>query len=282
MFSLILLSIVGLAYTAPAEYQPNGTVNVYEDQQLPTVEPVLIYEATAGYSTKDNYEVKEQPIVAYETPKQQYESTLPPPVIEIVEELPANVHQKDVHEKQISILTGGKLLSEAITAKIVGPVVIFNSKVASAAAALPPLLAAKGAVIGSAIATPIEIGAVAGSSIVSGVTGKLVAVPIAVASGAAAKLVGAAEKGQQIWNFNKEHGVEVMKDGLIKIGHIILKPIAVVVGAQAALTGAGLGIAGSGIKGVGVGMEAVGGKMVLTGLAAKGLGHKLIKSQFLP
>jgi len=47
--------------------------------------------------------------------------------------------------KQAAILDAGEKLSEAITAKIVGPIVIFNSKVAAAAGALPPLLAAKGA-----------------------------------------------------------------------------------------------------------------------------------------
>jgi len=47
--------------------------------------------------------------------------------------------------KQTAILDSGRKLSEAITAKIVGPIVIFNSKVAAAAGALPPLLAAQGA-----------------------------------------------------------------------------------------------------------------------------------------
>jgi len=183
---------------------------------------------------------------------------------------------------QTIILGTGKKLSEAITAKIVGPIVLFNSKVAAAAGALPPLLAAKGALIGSAIATPIEIGAVAGSSIASGVTGKLVAIPITVAAGAAAKFVDAAENGQVIWDFNVKHGHQILKNGLIKLGHIILKPIFVIGGAKTALTGAGLGIAGTGIKGVGVGMKAVGAKMVVTGLKAKALGHKLIVAQFPP
>jgi len=185
-------------------------------------------------------------------------------------------------KEQTFILNAGKHLSEAITAKIVGPVVIFNSKVATAAGALPPLLAAKGAVIGSAIATPIEIAAVAGSGITSAVTGKLVAIPISVASGALAKFVGAAETGRRIWEFNSEHGLEILKDGVIKLGHIALKPLAVVGGAQMALTGAGVGVVGTGIKGVGLGIKAVGTKMAATGLIAKGLGHRIIIAQFPP
>jgi len=185
-------------------------------------------------------------------------------------------------QKQTIILNAGKALSEGLTAKIVGPIVIFNSKVASAAGALPPLLAAKGAIIGSAIATPIEIGAVASSSIVSSLTGKLVAVPITLGAGAAAKFIGAAERGEEVVKFNLEHGGEILKDGLIRIGQVILKPIAIVVGAQTAITGAGVGLAGTGIKGVGVGIEAVGAKMMATGLGAKALGHRLIKAQFPP
>lgn len=194
-------------------------------------------------------------------------------------------------KKETDILNGGKLLSEAITAKIVGPVVIFNSKVAAAAGALPPLLAAKGAVIGAAIATPIEVGAVAASSITSGVTGKLVAIPISLASGAIAKLVGIVETGKEVWEDSVEDGKKVVengkealkkgqqlfKNGAIKLGHIVFKPIAVIFGAKTALAGAGLGLAGAKIKGVGVGVEAVGGKMVLTGLKAKAIGARLIK-----
>ena len=138
---------------------------------------------------------------------------------------------------QTFILSTGKHLSEAITAGIVGPIVLFNSKVAAAAGALPPMLAAKGAIIGAAIATPIEVGAVAGSSIASGVTGKLVAIPISVAAGAAAKFVDAAEEGQHIWDFNVLHSGEILKNGLIKLGHIIFKPIFVIGGAKTALTG---------------------------------------------
>lgn len=194
-------------------------------------------------------------------------------------------------KKETDILNAGKHLSEAITAKIVGPVIIFNSKVAGAAAALPPLMAAKGAAIGAAIATPIEVGAVAASSITSGVTGKLVAIPISLASGAVAKLVGVVETGKEVWNDSVEdgkkvvengkevveNGKELFKHGAIKLGHIVLKPIAVIFGAKTALAGAGLGLAGAGIKSVGTGVEAVGGKMVSTGLKAKAIGAHMIK-----
>ena len=159
-----------------------------------------------------------------------------PPVIELIEEALVEPSARPLNQQTV-ILNGGKKLAEGLTAKIVGPIVIFNSKVASAAGALPPLLAAKGAIIGSAIATPIEIGAVAGSSIASSVTGKLVAIPITLAAGAAAKFVDAAERGEQVVRFNLEHGGEILTDGLIRIGQMILKPIAIVVGAQTAITG---------------------------------------------
>jgi len=249
-------------------YTPSEDGYVAQEVEYPTEGPV--YSAP-----KIEYEVKE-PEYAVEDPE-------PAVVYEVATESSATEEPESrPFHKQTVILNSGKHLSEAITAKIVGPMVLFNSKVAAAAGALPPMLAAKGAVIGAAISTPIQIGAVASSSIVSGVTGKLVAVPISVGTGAVAKFVSAAEEGRQIWDFNIQHGGEVFKNGLIKLGHLVLKPVAVVVGAKTALTGAGVGLFGSGVKTVGVGMEAVGAKMVSSGLVAKGLGHRLIAKNLPP
>jgi len=288
MHSFLLLTLVmALAYGAPTDLvtqanevlhqevliKPNEVISQEADDVLKAEPTSIEGKASISIHTDDKPLVPLTPL----EPLEPLEPLSPlPPVIEVVEE----THSEEGIDKQL-VLNAGKHLSEAITAKIVGPVVIFNSKVAAAAGALPPLLAAKGAVIGSAIATPIEVGAVAGSSIVSGVTGKLVALPISVATGTIAKVIGAAEKGRQIWNFNLEHGGEIFKDGIIRMGHVILKPIAVVWGAQTALTGAGIGIAGAGIKGVGVGIGTVGAKMIATGVGAKALGTTLIKSQFV-
>lgn len=227
-------------------------------------------------------EAPDTPAPMHELPTEEVKAEqVKPPVIELIEEALAEPVPPSAKKQEI-IMQGGKKLAEGITAKIVGPIVIFNSKVASAAGALPPLMAASGAIIGSAIATPIEIGAVASSSIASGVTGKLVAIPITLAAGTAAKFVDAAQRGEEVVKFNLEHGGEILRDGLIRIGQVILKPIAIVVGAQTAIVGAGVGMAGAGIKGVGVGMGAVGAKMVATGLGAKALGTRLIKAQFPP
>lgn len=253
------------------EYPANDYVSTYAPQYEPT-EAVYAIQEPEYVAKEPEYAPKEaEPTVVYEVANESDESSAPSEDSE-----PRPFH------KQTTIINGGKHLSEAITAKIVGPVVLFNSKVAAAAGALPPMLAAKGAVIGSMISTPIEVAAVAGSSVVSGVTGKLVAVPISLGAGAMAKFVTAAEEGKQIWDFNVEHGGEVFKNGLIKLGHLVLKPVAVVVGAKTALTGAGVGLFGTGVKSVGVGMEAVGAKMVSSGLVAKGLGHRLIAKNLPP
>jgi len=260
------------------EYPANDYMSTYAPQYEPTEAVYAVKEPE--YAVKEpEYDIKEpeyapkeaEPTVVYEVANESNESSTPSEESE-----PRPFH------KQTTIINGGKHLSEAITAKIVGPVVLFNSKVAAAAGALPPMLAAKGAVIGSMISTPIEVAAVAGSSVVSGVTGKLVAVPISLGAGAMAKFVTAAEEGKQIWDFNVEHGGEVFKNGLIRLGHLVLKPVAVVVGAKTALTGAGVGLFGTGVKSVGVGMEAVGAKMVSSGLVAKGLGHRLIAKNLPP
>jgi hypothetical protein len=261
------------------EYPANDYMSTYAPQYEPTEAVYAVKEPE--YAVKEpEYAVKEP---EYDTKEPEYapKEAEPTVVYEVANEsddssTPSKESEPRPFHKQTTIINGGKHLSEAITAKIVGPVVLFNSKVAAAAGALPPMLAAKGAVIGSMISTPIEVAAVAGSSVVSGVTGKLVAVPISLGAGAMAKFVTAAEEGKQIWDFNVEHGGEVFKNGLIRLGHLVLKPVAVVVGAKTALTGAGVGLFGTGVKSVGVGMEAVGAKMVSSGLVAKGLGHRLI------
>jgi len=252
------------------EAEPTEAVYAIQEPEyaLKEAEPT---EAVYAIQEPEYAPKEAEPTVVYEVANESDESSTPSEESE-----PRPFH------KQTTIINGGKHLSEAITAKIVGPVVLFNSKVAAAAGALPPMLAAKGAVIGSMISTPIEVAAVAGSSVVSGVTGKLVAVPISLGAGAMAKFVTAAEEGKQIWDFNVEHGGEVFKNGLIRLGHLVLKPVAVVVGAKTALTGAGVGLFGTGVKSVGVGMEAVGAKMVSSGLVAKGLGHRLIAKNLPP
>jgi len=294
------------SYDTDAPYGPTSG-NEYEpkEPEYPAKEPEYP-EKEAEYGAKEpEYMAKEAeyvtegpqygtdapsyaaPEASYDSKEPEYATEEPEPTVVydvVTDSSSSSPSESEPHpmQKQTFIINSGKHLSEAITAKIVGPVVLFNSKIAAAAGALPPMLAAKGAVIGSAIATPIEVGAVAGSSAISGVTGKLVAVPISLGAGALAKFVSAAEEGQQIWNFNVEHGGEVVKNGLIKLGHLILKPVAVVVGAKTALTGAGVGMFGTGVKGVGVGMEAVGAKMVSSGLIAKGLGHRLIAKNLPP
>jgi len=180
-------------------------------------------------------------------------------------------------------LINEKKLTNLITAKIAGPVVLFNSKLAAAAGALPALLAAKGAVIGAAIATPIEIGAVVSSSLASGVTAKLVAIPVSLISKASTKLAIAAKAGKKVVALKAlaiKSGAKLAKKGAITLGHMLLKPIAIIAGTKSALAGAGLGIAGSGVKLAGLGLQAAGSKLALSGLKAKGAGALLIGLAF--
>jgi len=202
------------------------------------------------------------------------------------------VKESSVLSKSLNILSGGvkstiiddKKLTELITAKIVSPVVILNSKIAAAAGALPSLFAAKGALIGAAIATPIEVGAVAASSITSGVTGKLVAIPVSIISTTAGKVKAAIKIGNKIWTLKTlaiKNGAKIAARGAITLGHILLKPIAVIAGAKTAATGIGLGVAGSGVKALGTGIEVVGTKIAATGLKTKGVGALVIGFPFI-
>lgn len=184
--------------------------------------------------------------------------------------------------KPITVINEKKLTS-LITAKIVGPVVVFNSKIAAAAATLPAILAAKGAIIGAAIATPIEIGAVASSSIATGVTAKIVAIPVSLLNGATLKLAAAVKAGKKVVALKTlavKSGAVMAKKGVLALGHILLKPIAIIAGTKAAVTGAGLGVAGTGLKLAGLGLQKAGSKMVLSGLKSKGAGALLIGLAF--
>jgi len=93
-----------------------------------------------------------------------------------------------------------------------------------------------------------------------------------------AKVIGdkALEEAAKAWKLKVQNVSNVLKHGAIKIGQIILKPIAVIVGSKTALAGAGLGLAGSGVKGFGLKIASVGSAMALTGLKAKGVGDLMV------
>jgi len=181
-------------------------------------------------------------------------------------------------------IAGGTRVAEIAAAKLAAPFVLLNSKIAAGAGALPPLLAAKGALLGSAIATPITVGASIASGIASGVSGAVVSVPIAIVTGVKAKASELASSFQsqvhtgevvlQQGAANLQSGIDAAKGAAVSVGHILLRPIAVVAGAKTAIGGAALGLVGEGVKAVGTKVSAIGAGISGAGAATKGIGGK--------
>jgi len=197
------------------------------------------------------------------------QKTVPAPVAVPVQEpepCPAVVEQPAVVSdgKTESIVAGGTKIAKVITAKLVSPFVIGASKVAGAAGALPPLLAAKGAFLGKVIAVPIQVGASAASGLISGVTGFLVGIPVGIGTG----VVAAAHGVQQ----NMGH----IKSYASRAGQFMMKPIAIIVAGKTHLLGAKAKFIGTKMQGLGQMLTAGGAKLSAEGDVLKsGLGgHK--------
>jgi len=144
-------------------------------------------------------------------------------------------------------------LAKILTAKISAPVVLLSSKMAAAAGALPPLMAAKGAVVGSAIAKPVAVGAVKISGITSGLTGLIVSLPIAII-----------ESGKGLWKSQEGSlgdGVQAVKQKAVAMGHILLKPFAIIAGTTSKITEYGSELEATGNQVIEKDVEIIGSKI---------------------
>jgi hypothetical protein len=172
------------------------------------------------------------------------------------------------------------------TALLAGPAVIGNAKVAAGAAALPAVLAAKGALVGKAIAAPIIKGAVINSIVATKIAGKLVAIPVAIKTGVKlAALKTALLKKAALFKLKKAalKAALLKKAILVKIAVgakaiklALLKPIAIAGGLKLKAIGAGAGLVGKALKAQGAVLLAKGAATELGALKLKGAGAKLI------
>lgn len=186
-------------------------------------------------------------------------------------------------DRQNSAFKIGQSLSLGITNAITRPLTLFNNHVSSAAGALPGLFAAGGAgkwpfdfrppssnsvslyslALGTAIATPIQMGALAANSFVTGATGTLVSVPISLVSGGTAQLVGLLYSGRQF--LQSAMGSQE-----------VLQPLAVVAGTNSILAGVGANYLGSGLKLTGQQVEQFGLSVSSAGQQVKHYGSALL------
>ena len=128
--------------------------------------------------------------------------------------------------------------------------------------------------LGTAIATPIQLGTLAANAAISGITGTVVSIPISLASGGAAQLVGLIGTGRQLWHSTL--GSDPNNSTFWQNGQLWLQPLAVVTGTNSILAGVGLNALSQGVKNLGWSIERFGVSLSNTGKNAKQFGSVLI------
>lgn len=179
-------------------------------------------------------------------------------------------------DHQNSVINVGQSLSMGITNAIVRPLTFFNNLIGSAAGSLPGLFAANGAALGTAIATPIQMATLATNAAISGITGTIVSIPISLASGGVAQLVGLVGTGRQILAASTSMEVSEPSSTSTTYGQLFLQPLAILTGANSILAGVSLNVLSQSVKSLGLGIEQFGVSLTNTGKNAKYLGSVLI------
>ena len=100
--------------------------------------------------------------------------------------------------KALEVLLKGKNLANTLAAKVAYPLALPYEYMAAAAASLPGIMAAKGALVGNVLAVPVKLGASASTAVVKGLSHVLVGVPVGVGTGVAAGAAGLIESYNDI------------------------------------------------------------------------------------
>jgi len=100
--------------------------------------------------------------------------------------------------KALEVLLKGKTLATGLATKVAYPLTLPYDFMSQAAAALPGIMAAKGALVGNVLAVPVKLTAAASSAIVKGLSHVLVGVPVGVGTGVAAGAAGLIESYNDI------------------------------------------------------------------------------------
>lgn len=167
-------------------------------------------------------------------------------------------------------------------------------KSAAVGGAITAAAAVKGSLVGSAIATPIILKAVALPGLAAGKTAAILAVPALlthkletkvqnsthrlISNGKNALKKGAKGVVSTVGLLKKgalglaAKGALVMKKGAVVAGKLILKPIAIIAGSQLKIIGTGLTIGGKVVGATGAGVKKAGTAVKYAGLGAVGLG----------
>jgi hypothetical protein len=178
-----------------------------------------------------------------------------------------------------------------------------SSKSGAIGAEIPIRAAVKGAIIGSAIATPIIIKSIALPASAAAKTAAILSVPAIVTHRVKTKVEGSthlfSNESTNLFSNESTHslfskGTNALKNGAfgaiglaakgaatvtakaVVAGKLVLRPIAIITGAHLKFLGTGLTLAGKGVSLTGAGIKKVGTGLKLSGLGAVGIGATAI------
>ena len=166
-------------------------------------------------------------------------------------------NHEETLEQQNRILEFGESLSLDLSKALLSPFLALNNGISSAASQLPSFLATNGALIGSAIATPIHLGTLAANNIAAGVTGTLVSIPISIGSGVTAQVIGLAQTGQELVTYKKAEIQKFIEDHAYQLA----QPLAAIKGAHAIVQGATMKTIGTAAHHVSGTLQSFGSKL---------------------
>lgn len=190
---------------------------------------------------------------------------------------PSANHQVTL-EAQNSILSAAEAVSLDLTHRIISPIVWVNNRVSQAAGTLPALMAANGALLGTAIAVPIQSTALAANHLVAAGAGTLVTVPISVVSGGSAGLLGAMESAREFYHSSLRPTLHTAYQTLVPASPlpVLVRPAAVLGGAGSVVGGMALGVVSSSVHSVAEGVQSLGGQLAGAGEGIAQWGDALV------
>lgn len=190
---------------------------------------------------------------------------------------PSANHQVTL-EAQNSILSAAEAVSLDLTHRIISPIVWVNNRVSQAAGTLPALMAANGALLGTAIAVPIQSTALAANHLAAAGAGTLVTVPISVVSGGSAGLLGAMESAREFYHSSLRPTLHTAYQTLVPASPlpVLVRPAAVLGGAGSVVGGMALGVVSSSVHSVAEGVQSLGGQLAGAGEGIAQWGDALV------
>lgn len=191
--------------------------------------------------------------------------------------LAASANHQNTLNAQNSILSAAEALSMDVTHRIISPFVWVNNRVSQAAGTLPAIMAANGALLGTAIAVPIQTGALAANHLAAAATGTLVTVPISLVSGGGAGLLGALESAREFYHTSVRPTLHSAYEYLPGSPlPVFVRPAAVIGGAQAVVGGMALGVVSNSVHSVAEGVESLGDRLAGAGEGIAQWGDSLV------